>query len=62
MLGWKEMSNGRAAISVRGRFSCSVCIVALGGMYPAVARAGWRALAHESRMELCALILLTCLH
>ena len=50
VFGWNERSNGRAAMSVSGRFCCLVWIIAFGGMYPAVARAGWMALAHESRM------------
>ncbi len=54
--------EGRAAMSVSGRFGCSVCRIAFCAMYPAVARAGCRALAHESRIELCAPILLMCLH
>ena len=62
VLGWKEISNGRAAISVSGRFCSSVWIDVLEGMYPAVERAGCIAFAHESLMELWAPILLMCRH
>ncbi len=62
VFGWNDMSKGRAAISVNGRFCCSVSIVALVGMYPAIESAGWIAFAQESRIELCALILLMCRH
>ena len=47
---WNEMLNGRAVMSVSGKFCCSVWIVAFGGMYPAVARAGWMAFAHKSQI------------
>ena len=62
VFGWKEISNGRAAMSVRGRFCCSILSLVFIGMYPAVESAGWMAFAHESRIELWAAILLMFLH
>ena len=40
VFGWNDMSKGRAAISVNGRFCCLVSIVALVGMYLAIESAG----------------------
>ena len=60
--GSKLMSKGRAEVSVIGKFVRSLSSLVVWLIYPAVARAGWRAVAQLSRMMLCAIFLLQCMH
>ena len=56
--GSKLMSNGRPEMSDIGRFVRSLSNFDVDWIYPAVARAGWSAVAQQSRMILCAIFLL----
>ncbi len=60
--GLKDRLNGRACGS-EGRWSSgSISSFDDGSRYPAVDRRGARVVASPSRIELCAPILLMCLH
>ena len=60
--GLKDRSNGRACGSeIRWR-SGSTSSLDNGSRYPAIERRGARVVAKPSRIELCAAILLICLH
>ena len=60
--GSKDTSKGSAEISLVLMCFFSISNWEDGRIYPACERAGWRALAHESRTMLCDTVLLIFLH
>ncbi len=60
--GLKDRSNGRACGSDGRWISGSMSSFDDGSRYPAVERKGIRVVASPLRIELCAPILLMCLH